>query len=151
MPVTLEQFVKQVAQSGLMSADDITALVASLPEGRQPKDAEGLARELVKQKKLTTYQAQEIYAGRGKQLVLGNYVVLDKLGQGGMGLVLKAEHRRMKRPVALKVLSPSVTKTPEAQRRFQREVEAAAKLRHMNIVAADDADEAAGIHFLVME
>jgi len=148
---TLEQYIQQVAQSGLMSADDITALMASLSGTRQPHDAESLARELVKQKKLTTFQAQEIYAGRGKRLVLGNYVVLDKLGQGGMGMVLKAEHRRMKRPVALKVLSPAVTKTPEALRRFQREVEAAAKLRHTNIVAADDADEAAGIHFLVME
>src|SRR6185369_1273125 len=80
-----------------------------------------------------------------------NYVILDKLGQGGMGVVLKAEHKRMKRLVALKVLSPAFTKTPEALRRFQREVEAAAKLRHPNIVAADDADAAGGVHFLVME
>ena len=43
-------------------------------------------------------------------------------------MVLKAEHKRMKRLVALKVLSPAVTKSPEALRRFQREVEAAAKL-----------------------
>ena len=50
--------------------------------------------------------------------MLGNYVILDKLGQGGMGLVLKAEHRRMKRLVALKVLSPRVTETPETLRRF---------------------------------
>jgi serine/threonine-protein kinase len=60
---------------------------------------------------------------------LGNYVILDKLGRGGMGLVLKAEHRCMKRLVALKVLSPQVTRTPELLRRFQREVEAAAKNR----------------------
>jgi eukaryotic-like serine/threonine-protein kinase len=51
----------------------------------------------------------------------------------------------------LKVLSPKVTKSPEALRRFQREVEAAARLEHANIVTAHDADEAAGTHFLVMQ
>jgi tRNA A-37 threonylcarbamoyl transferase component Bud32 len=68
-----------------------------------------------------------------------------------MGLVLKAEHRRMERLVALKVLSPKVTKSPEALRRFQREVKAAARLEHPNIVTAHDADEANGTHFLVMQ
>ncbi len=110
-----------------------------------------LARELVRRKLLTAYQVEQIQAGQGRSLVLGNYVILDKLGQGGMGLVLKAEHRRMKRVVALKVLSPQVTRTPELLRRFQREVEAAAKLSHPNIVVAHDADEVGGTHFLVME
>jgi serine/threonine protein kinase len=57
----------------------------------------------------------------------------------------------MDRVVALKVLSPTVTKTPEAVRRFQREVKAAAKLEHQNVVTAYDADEAGGTHFLVMQ
>ena len=105
----------------------------------------------MKQNKLTAYQAQQVYAGKAKSLVLGNYVVLDKLGQGGMGMVLKAEHRRMDRTVALKVLSPSVMQSPEAVKRFQREVKAAAKLEHPNIVIAHDADEADGTHFLVMQ
>ena len=65
--------------------------------------------------------------------------------------MLKAEHRRMERLVALKILSPEVTKNPEAVLRFQREVKAAAKLEHLNIVAAHDADEANGTHFLVMQ
>ena len=150
MPLKSEQFTQQLVDSGLMPAGDLQSLLAALPAPRKA-DGEQIARELVRQKKLTAYQAQQVYQGRGKHLVLGNYVVLDKLGQGGMGMVLKAEHRRMKRLVALKMLSPTVTKTPEALRRFQREVEAAAKLRHTNIVAADDADEAGGTHFLVME
>ncbi len=149
MPVSLEQFVEQLAASRLMSSAEVEALMAALP--KRSRDAEHLARELVRHKKLTAFQAQQIYAGKGKSLLLGNYRILDKLGQGGMGMVLKAEHQRMKRLVAIKVLSPSVTKTPEALKRFQREVEAAAKLRHPNIVAADDADEAHGVHFLVME
>ncbi|HPM84534.1 MAG TPA: hypothetical protein PLF81_27705, partial [Candidatus Anammoximicrobium sp.] len=122
MAISIDQFVHHLADSSLMSADEVAALIDSLSADKKPHDAEQLAKELVRQKKLTAYQAQQVYAGKGKSLVLGNYVILDKLGQGGMGLVLKAEHRRMKRLVALKVLSPKVTKTPEALRRFQREV-----------------------------
>lgn len=83
--------------------------------------------------------------------VLGNYVVLEKLGEGGMGWVLKAQHRRMQRTVALKVLHGEATRSPDAIRRFHQEARAAAKLVHANIVNALDADEAGGIHFLVME
>ena len=151
MTIPLDQFVSQIVDSSLASADDVAALIDSLPAEKKPQDGEQLAMELVRLKKLTAYQAQQIYAGKGRTLVLGNYVILDKLGQGGMGLVLKAEHRRMERLVALKVLSPKVTKSPEAVRRFQREVKAAARLMHPNIVAAFDADEAGGTHFFVME
>ena len=106
MAVSMDQFTQQLADSRLMSREEIASCVAGLPAGNKPPDAEQLARQLVREQKLTAYQAQEIYAGRGQSLVLGNYVILDKLGQGGMGLVLKAEHRRMERLVALKVLSP---------------------------------------------
>ena len=149
--LSFDQFLERLADSGLMSAAEVQRLVDELPGQRRPNDGEQLARELVRRKKLTAFQAQQIYAGKGKSLVLGNYVVLDKLGQGGMGMVLKAEHTRMHRHVALKILSPAVTKSPEAVRRFQREVEAAAKLEHANIVTAHDADEAGGTHFLVMQ
>ena len=151
MPVSLEQFQQQLADSSLMAADEVAAMIDGLPADKRPQNAEQLARELVRQKKLTAYQAQQLYAGKGRSLVLGNYVILDKLGQGGMGLVLKAEHRRMKRLVALKVLSPKVVRNPDSLRRFQREVEAAARLEHPNIVTAHDADEAGGTHFLVMQ
>jgi tRNA A-37 threonylcarbamoyl transferase component Bud32 len=92
-----------------------------------------------------------LFQGKTKGLVLGNYVLMEKLGQGGMGMVFKARHRKMGRVVALKVLSPSVTKNPRAVKRFQREAHAAAQLQHPNIVGAYDAGEDKGIHFLVME
>ncbi len=108
-------------------------------------------KKLVCQKRLTAYQVQQIRNGKDNALVLGNYVILGTLGQGGMGLVFKAQQRRMERLVALKVLSPKVVQTPESLLRFQREVKAAARLTHPNIVMAYDADEASGTHFLVME
>ena len=79
------------------------------------------------------------------------YRVLGALGAGGMGVVYKAVHRFMERVVALKVLNRSLTDRPGFAERFRREVKAAARLAHPNIVAAYDADEAAGTHFLVME
>ena len=148
MAVGLEQFVKQLSDSGVIAPGKLENFV---PPKAQPKDAQELARQLVQSKQLTKFQAQEIYAGRAKSLTLGNYTILDKIGAGGMGQVFKAEHRRMKRVVAIKTLPKAFLKDAAAVARFQREVEAAAKLSHPNIVAAFDADEAGGVNFLVME
>ena len=79
------------------------------------------------------------------------YRVVAVLGKGGMGTVYKAEHRMMKRPVALTVMADHLVADPEAVLRFRREVEAAAKLSHPNIVTAYDAEQAGECHFLVME
>jgi len=68
-----------------------------------------------------------------------------------MGEVFVAEHRRMKRPVVVKILPRAATQSEYYIRRFQREVEAAAQLHHPNVVTAFDADEQHGIHYLVME
>jgi serine/threonine protein kinase len=148
MAVALEQFVQQLEDSGILAGDTLREF---LPPNAAPQNAEELARELVRQRKLTKFQATQLWQGKGKSLVLGNYVLVDKIGQGGMGAVYKAEHRRMKRLVAIKMLPPQMMKDAAATARFQREVQAAAKLRHPNIVAADDSDCANGVHFLVME
>lgn len=79
------------------------------------------------------------------------YRILGKIGAGGMGTVLLAEHRLMKRLVALKVINPKLLARPAAVARFQREVEAVAKLSHPNIAAPHDAEQAGDTHYLVME
>ena len=151
MAFPVEQFVARLTESGLMSGDEIDAFLSALPPDKKPVDGEQLARELVRLKVLTRFQAQSVYSGKAKSLVLGNYVLLDKIGEGGIGQVYKARHRRMDRVVALKVLSPAVTRDENIVRRFHQEVKVAAKLSHPNIVTAFDADEARGTHFLVME
>lgn len=149
--ISLSRFQRELISSGVLDADQLRSFLAELPAASRPSDSAELARLLVKKKSLTAYQAQQIYRGKGNSLTLGNYTILDKLGEGGMGMVFKAEHRRMERVVALKVLSPSVTRNTDAIQRFLREVKAAAKLEHPNIVTAYDADEDKKTHFLVMQ
>ena len=151
MAVSVENFLKHLTDSGILSLDDINRLDAKIPREKRTQDAGDLARDLVRQNKLTQFQARALYQGKPKGLVLGNYILLDKIGAGGMGMVFKAQHRRMKRLVAVKVLPQAAVKDPNLVKRFRREVEAAAKLTHPNIVAAYDADEFNGTHFLVME
>lgn len=151
MAVSLEQFSRQLVDSGVLSELVLKGFIDNLPDADKPTDGEQLAKRLVREKKISAYQAQVVYSGKGKTLTMGSYTVLDKLGQGGMGMVLKAEHRMMMRLVAIKVLSPTVTKTKELAQRFQREVQAAARLTHPNIVGAFDAGETNGSPFLVME
>ncbi|NQT40130.1 MAG: protein kinase, partial [Planctomycetes bacterium] len=151
MPVSLRQFSQRLTRSGLFSDEELFAFQHALPADKQPSDAQGLARELILAKKLTKYQAEAVYRDRLKDLVMGEYVVLDRIGAGGMGDVFKARHRKMDRLVALKVLPDRAMETPDAVRRFYREVRAAARLAHANIVTAYDAGEYQGTHFLVME
>lgn len=84
-------------------------------------------------------------------LSLGQYRLLDELGRGGMGRVYKALHTIMGRVVAIKVVSPELVSDPVAVEWFRREVRASTQLNHPNIVMAYDANEAEGVHFLVME
>lgn len=79
------------------------------------------------------------------------YRVVEPLGSGGMGTVYRAEHRLMERPVALKVIRRRLVAHPTAIERFLREVRAAARLSHPNIVASFDAEQAGDLRFLVME
>lgn len=108
-----------------------------------------LATELVRMRVLTTYQADQLLAGRTK-LTLGPYLITDWIGQGGMGQVFKAVHKMLGRESAVKVL-PLHKTTPEAIESFRREIRAQAKLDHPNLVRAFDAGEDGNVHYLVVE
>jgi formylglycine-generating enzyme required for sulfatase activity/serine/threonine protein kinase len=154
-PIVREQFLRNLEQSGLMTAEQAAAVLEGPPSeqtaGEDPADGRALAVRLVRAGRLTPYQAEQLCRGETGMLAFDEYVVLDRLGAGGMGEVLKAEHRSMGRLVAVKVLAPKLVDSPEAVKRFHREVRAAARLNHPNIVMAYDAREHAGRHCLVME
>src|SRR5262249_21134607 len=67
-------------------------------------DARALAQNLIKEGRLSVYQVNQLLQGRGRDLVLGAYVLLERLGEGGMGEVFKARHQKMGRIVALKLM-----------------------------------------------
>src|SRR4029079_8062377 len=136
---------------GLLSAVELREFLMSLPSTVQSSpdltmagdeiDADALARELVTRGKFNEYQASVVCQGKQQRMVFGEYTVLGVIGAGGMGEVYRAQHRRMERIVALKVLPAATTRNAETIRRFHQEVKAAAKLMHPNIVTAHDAGE----------
>jgi serine/threonine-protein kinase len=114
-------------------------------------EPKALAGELLRRGWLTPYQANQLLQGKSEDLVLGSYMLLERLGEGGMGQVFKARHRNLGRIVALKLIRKERLDNPAMVKRFQREVRAAAALVHPNIMLAYDADEVNGTHILVME
>lgn len=83
---------------------------------------------------------------------IGNYVVRAKVGEGGMGVVYKAEHPQLNRRVAIKVLHPGTDRNPEAVHRFFNEARAARDMRDEHVVQVLDFGEMGdGAHYLVME
>jgi serine/threonine-protein kinase len=141
-------FVDAIRQNRVLEPDkldELSRLQPSFPDPRQ------LAKHLLQRGWLTPYQINQLMAGRGSDLSLGQYVVLERLGEGGMGQVFKARHRRMDRTVAIKVIRKDHLNSQDAVKRFRREMQATASLSHPNIVTALDADQVGDQHFFVME
>ena len=148
MPVALETFLSQLSSSGIVPEEKLKVVVR---EKASFADGEALARDMIKSRLLTKYQAEQILGGRGKSLTMGKYQILEKIGAGGMGQVYKAFHSSTERIVAIKVILGKGKINPEVVKRFEREVKAAAKLVHSNIITVFDADQADGRIFMVME
>lgn len=83
--------------------------------------------------------------------LFGNYILMDELGRGGMGIVFKAWDRKLRRHVAIKIVLSAGTTTPALLHRFEEEATAAAKLEHPNIVAVHDVGAQDGVAYIVMQ
>ena len=134
--------------SRLLSEDEIADSVSS---AAIESSSTAFGDQLVAAKKLTSFQVNALLSGSDDPLTLGEYIVQDLVGRGGMGTVYRAVHRRMKRTVAIKVLRRDIAHADLLSQRFLREVEVAAKLCHPNVVTAYDAGEQNGISYLVSE
>jgi eukaryotic-like serine/threonine-protein kinase len=153
LPLTV--FRRSALASGLLTVEQILEAEQALRatgEYAGPWTEIGddlLAAKLVELGRVNRWQAEQLKVGRSK-FNLGPYLVIDSIGQGGMGQVFRAEHRLMGRVVAIKVL-PRHRSTPDAIASFTREIRAQAQFDHENLVRAFDAGHDGNVYFLVTE
>lgn len=146
---TIPDFVQALREFRLLTAAHQARLTPEmLSHFASPRT---LAQYLVSQRWLTPYQAKWTWRGLGQRLVFGHYVLLERLGSGGMGQVFRARHCRLEQQVAIKVIHRRLLADQVNVQRFHREIRAVGLLNHPNIVYAYDAGRIGGAYFLVME
>ncbi len=147
---TLAAWIEILRQSRVLEPKQLNEVTQTLQHSSPDEDA--LTQELLRRGWLTPYQVARLREGTGNDLLLGDeYVLLDLLGEGGMGQVFKARHRVMHRVVAVKVIRKDRLSTESAVSRFHQEIRAAAQLAHPNVILAYDARQVGDLHFFVME
>lgn len=115
----------------------------------QASEVTHLVRECLHRALLTDFQAEWILQGRGAELVLGHCILTGRLGRGGMGEVFKARHRFLATTQAVKVIKPSLGNHHATFARFQREINALARLKHPNVVHVYDAGDEGRLYFVM--
>ena len=147
---SIEQVIDELLRNGLLDDESLGESCHALEKRGDAITGPNLLSLLKSEGKLTPFQAEEVAQGRANQLLLGNYLLLSRIGEGGMGTVFKALHRRMQRVVAVKVIRKEIA-TRDFIARFRREIQLLARLNHPHVVIAYDADQCPLGDFLVME
>jgi serine/threonine protein kinase len=151
MGATVRQMLDFLSANRMLSPDELSLLRAAWTGSKLDADAGEFARLLVEAGKLTKYQAAAAYMNQARSVAVGEYLLLDRIGGGGVGTVYKARRHDGDSPVALKVLNSASARWKDAVKRFRREAEAAIRLDHPDIARAFEAGEADGRLYLVME
>ncbi len=145
---TAQHLLAALRESGLHPPErlDFAAqfLVAS-------EDDVSLADQLLTHGLLTPYMHRKVRINRSYEILFGPYLILDKIGEGGMGKVYRAVQLGKGQLVALKVVRQHLITNKTVKRRFKKEAAAAAAFDHPNIVKLYDADEVNGRYYLAME
>jgi serine/threonine-protein kinase len=140
-----------IRRSGVLAERQFEAVKTRVKSGEFPTDPRALAERLVREEILTQFQANRLLQNKAHGLVIDRYVLLERLGEGAMGRVFKAQHRLMGRLVALKLISPQYATRAKSIARFRRELRLIGRLDHPNIVRAYDAAQFGSSFYLVME
>jgi serine/threonine protein kinase len=140
-----------IYESGVLSDRQFADLRTKVLRGDYPNESVALAERLVEEKILTDYQVRRFLNNKSHGLVVGRYIILDRLGSGSMGRVYKAHHQMMDRVVALKIIAPEIVSNDRVVSRFQREMKLVGRLDHPHVVRAFDADQINKVLYIVME
>jgi serine/threonine-protein kinase len=140
-----------IRESGVLSEKQLAEVRSKILTGDYPSDAAALAARLVKEGILTEYQTKRFLGNKSYGLVVGRYIILDRLGSGSMGRVYKAHHPMMDRFVAIKIIAPEIVSNEKVVSRFQREMRLVGRLDHPNVIRAFDADQIGKVLYIVME
>jgi response regulator RpfG family c-di-GMP phosphodiesterase/serine/threonine protein kinase len=142
LPAEAGEFLDFIVRLGLLDTRDRDFFLSERSDRlREYTSDDKIGHALVQAGLLNSYQLERLQSGASHGLVLGNYRVLKELGKGGMGVVYLAEHRLMKRRVAVKVVPVDDSCPPAIRQRFLSEMRVLAELSHPNIVLALDAGE----------
>ncbi len=140
-----------IRSSGVLGERQLAEIKTKVLQGDYPLDSVALADCLVRDNILTSWQAKRFLTNRPQGLIVGRYIILDRIGSGSMGRVYKAHHAMMDRVVALKIIAPEIAANERVVARFQREMKLVGRLDHPNVVRAFDADQIHKILYIVME
>lgn len=148
VPLTsAKAFLEALEKSGLLSASEVTSLRSS---GSEDSDPKSIARDLVKENRLTKWQAGQLLHGF-HQLMVGKYKLMDQLGTGEMGRVYLAEHAQLARKVSLKILSRKFTANPGVLKEVLDDGRKASALDHRNLTHVFDVNSEDDRYYLVTE
>jgi serine/threonine protein kinase/WD40 repeat protein len=146
--LSVHDVVQVLADQALLLPSQLAELKRVSPRG----NANALVQALIERGWLTAYQASRLLQGQAAQLRFGPYVILEPLGEGGMGHIFKGRHHGLDRLAAIKVLRHDLVTDAELVQRFLREIKLASQLpKHPHLVHALDAGTVAGTYYLAME
>jgi serine/threonine protein kinase len=146
---SVETFLAVLQRTQVLTPEEAQDVARELgPHFTDPHD---LARYLVELEWLTSYQVRLLFSNRWDELTIGPYLVLDRLGEGGVSEVFKAWDTINGRIVALKVLYQHLTNHPAAVRQLQCELQAVTRLSHPNIIRTFDANQVGPMSYFAME
>src|SRR5437667_10626202 len=146
---TVINFVEALRASRVLTAAQVEELARDL-QARFP-EPRALARELIQRDWVTPYQVNQVFPGRGQSLVLGPYLLVERLGEGGTGRAFRAWHEGQNRSVVVKLVRKEHLPTPEAVQAVYRDFAAAGKLSHPNLAANHAITLVGDTHVFVME
>ncbi len=154
MIATLEAFSEQLLKSRIVPESRALKFLQS-EEAHAASDATAMARLAIRHGLVTRYQAEEILQERGRRLRVNEYILLDVLGYGGMGLVYVGRHVDHEQRVAIKLLGEQFKHDIGMRTRFQMEANAGMKLDHPALIRTLELGERSDLYgvtdFMVME